>query len=75
MKKRGSIKPTEDKPVMLTFIVDDIDAWYEYLISKGVDVFQPPEEAAYLKMKTLLLRDPEGYVVEIIEFLKKLYGR
>jgi len=72
--KRGSMKPTEDKPVMLTFIVDDIEDWYEYLSSKGVDVFQPPEEAAYLKMKTLLLRDPEGYVVEILEFLKKPYG-
>ncbi len=37
-------------------------------------MFQPPKEAAYLKMKTMLFRDTEGYVLEILEFLKKPYG-
>ncbi len=70
----GSIKATEDKPVMISFIVGDIESWHEYLKEKGVDVFQPPKEAAYLKMKTMLFRDTEGYVLEILEFLKKPYG-
>jgi len=26
-------------------------------------------------MKTLLFRDPEGYVIEILEFLAKPYGQ
>ena len=70
----GSIKATDDKPVMISFIVDDIESWHGYLKDKGVDVFQPPKEAAYLKMKTMLFRDTEGYVLEILEFLKKPYG-
>ena len=71
---RGSIKATEDKPVMISFIVDDIESWHGYLKEKMVDVFQPPREAEYLRMKTMLFRDPEGYILEILEFLKKPYG-
>lgn len=73
--KKGSIKPTEDKPVMLTVVVNDIDAWYIYLKERNVDIFQPPETSSYLNMKTLLMKDPEGYVIEILEFLTKPYGR
>jgi len=65
----GSIKAAEAKPVMISFIVDDIESWYAYLIGRGVEVFQPPREASYLKMKTMLFRDPEGYVLEVLEFL------
>jgi lactoylglutathione lyase len=73
--ERGFMRPKEDKPVMISFVVEDIDGWHEYLRGNGVDIFQPPKEASYLRMKTLLLRDPEGYVVEILEFLEKPYGR
>ena len=72
--KRGFMNATEEKPVMLTFMVDAVDTWYEYLKSKGVEIIQPPKEAPYLKMKTMLIKDPEGYVVEILEFTKKPYG-
>jgi predicted enzyme related to lactoylglutathione lyase len=73
--KRGSLKPSEDKPVMITVIVDDIDAWHRHLVENGVEIDQPPKEPPYLRMKTLLFRDPEGYVVEILEFLEKPYGQ
>jgi predicted enzyme related to lactoylglutathione lyase len=73
--ERGFLRAKEDKPVMISFVVEDIDAWYKHLRGKGIDIFQPPKEASYLRMKTLLLRDPEGYVVEILEFLEKPYGR
>jgi predicted enzyme related to lactoylglutathione lyase len=72
--KRGFMKATEEKPVMLTFMVDAVDTWHKYLKSKGVEIIQPPKEAPYLKMKTMLIKDPEGYVVEILEFTKKPYG-
>lgn len=72
--KRGSMRPTRDKPVMFTVVVDDIEAWHERLKERGVEIDQPPKEAPYLKMKTMLFRDPEGYVVEILEFLTEPYG-
>ena len=70
----GSMRPTRDKPVMLTVIVDDIEAWHRHLVERGVEIDQPPREVSYLRMKTLLFRDPEDYVIEILEFLKKPYG-
>ena len=70
----GSMKPTEDKPVMLSVIVEDADAWHKYLTEKGVDVAGPPKKPEYLDMKVFLLRDTEGYVLEILEWLKKPYG-
>ena len=71
---RGSMRPTEDKPVMFTVIADDIEAWHGYLKERGVEIDQPPKVASYLKMKTMLFRDSEGYVIEILEFLTKPYG-
>ena len=71
----GHLEASEDKPVMLTFIVEDIEAWHRRLEANGVDITQPPKEAPYLGMKTMLFRDPEGYVGEILEWLKKPYGR
>ena len=70
----GSMKPTEDKPVMLTVLVDDADAWHKYLTEKGVDVQGPPRKAEYLQMKVFLFKDTEGYILEILEWLKKPYG-
>lgn len=72
--EKGSMRPTRDKPVMFTVIVDDIEAWHRHLVERGVEIDQPPREASYLRMKTLLFRDSEGYVVEILEFLTKPYG-
>ena len=39
-------------------------------LDKGVEVEQPPEKQSYLKMKTMLFRDPEGYLLEVLEWLK-----
>jgi predicted enzyme related to lactoylglutathione lyase len=72
--QKGSMRPTKDKPVMLTVIVDDIEAWHRHLVERGVEIDQPPKEASYLRMKTLLFRDPEDYVIEVLEFLTKPYG-
>lgn len=71
----GHLKASEEKPVMLTFIVEDIEKWHLHLEANGVEITQPPKEAPYLRMKTMLFRDPEGYVGEILQWLVKPYGR
>ena len=70
----GHLNAAEEKPVMLTFIVDDIEAWHSHLVENGVEITQPPKEVSYLRMKTMLFKDTEGYVGEILEWLKKPYG-
>ena len=69
----GSMRPAEYKSVMLSFFVDDVDEWYNMLRNKGLDL-NPPEEPDYLKMKVLIFKDPEGYTLELLEWLKKPYG-
>jgi len=71
---RGYVKATEDKPIMLTYFSDDIDWWHKHLKDMGIEIEQPPQEASYLHMKTLLFRDPEGYLIEILQWLTKPYG-
>jgi uncharacterized glyoxalase superfamily protein PhnB len=68
------LKVKEDKPVMLSWFSDDIDGWYEHLKAKGVKVEQPPARQSYLEMKTMLFRDTEGYLLEVMSWLKKPYG-
>ena len=70
----GHLNAAEEKPVMLTFIVKDIEAWHSHLEANGVEITQPPKEVSYLRMKTMLFKDTEGYVGEILEWLKKPYG-
>ena len=72
--QKGYLKYTDDKPVMLSWFSDEIDEWYKYLLEKGVEVDQPPMKQSYLEMKTMLFRDPEGYLLEILQWLKKPYG-
>ena len=62
-------RPRGTKGMMLTFLVEDARACCEKLAAKGV-VFDPP--LALRGGGTLLsafFRDPEGYVLEIQEFL------
>ena len=71
---RGSMRPAEQKSVMLSFFVDDVNEWYNMLRNKGLDLC-PPEEPDYLKMKVFIFKDPEGYTLELLQWLKKPYGQ
>jgi catechol 2,3-dioxygenase-like lactoylglutathione lyase family enzyme len=70
---RGSMKPTKDKPVMLSLFVDDVDKWHKHLLSKGLKL-DPPVEPIYNKMRVLIFKDPEGYTLELLQWLTP-YGK
>lgn len=72
--EKGYLKPSEEKPVMLSIFVDDVDEWYRSLTVKGVKVNNPPKEGEDVHMKGFLIWDPSGYVIEIFQFLTKPYG-
>jgi len=73
--KRGYVKAADDKPIMLSYFSDDIDWWHQHLRDNGVKIEQPPQEASYLQMNVMLFRDPEGYLLEILQWLTKPYGK
>ena len=64
----GYHKPNPTKPVMLTVVVDDPDAWYEHFKAHGVETLNEPHDDTELNLRIFLLEDPEGYVIEIQKF-------
>jgi catechol 2,3-dioxygenase-like lactoylglutathione lyase family enzyme len=66
---KGSHKPNPVKPVRLQIMVDDADAWFQYLKERGVELDrESPHVGAELNIKAFSVKDPEGYTVEICEY-------
>ena len=54
--------------IILTFVTKDVDGWYERLKGRGVEFEQAPRRNPKFKIYHCLLRDPNGYLVEIQRF-------
>ena len=67
--EKGFHKANDIKPVIFCLNVKDVDAWYERLVNKGILIDKKPEESKKLMIKGFMLRDPEGYVIEIQQSL------
>ncbi len=65
---RGSMMPAEEKSVMLSMFVDDVDAWYQKLKEKGLKL-DPPTNPPYNPMRVFIFKDPEGYTLEFLQWL------
>jgi lactoylglutathione lyase len=68
-ESKGAHRANPIKPVELTVIVSDPDAWYAYLIAKGVQPISEPRTLEALNLRMFLLHDPEGYLIEVQKFL------
>jgi predicted enzyme related to lactoylglutathione lyase len=67
----GTHRPSSDKPVMVSLVVEDVDGWYEYVKSRGVEVPNPPKDSARTGVRSFGFKDPEGYTLEVFAWLKK----
>ena len=72
--EKGYLKPQEEKPVMLSVFVENVDEWYKMLTEKGVKTNHPPQKSGDIDMRGFLTWDPEGYVIEFLTFDTKPYG-
>ena len=54
--------------VIVTFVTDDVDGWYERLAAKGVSFEKTPQSYAEFRIYHCFLRDPDGYLLEIQRF-------
>lgn len=68
-ERRGYHRTSPTKPVMVTFVVSDVDAWYRILKDKGVKTLNEPHDIEELGLRAFLLEDPEGYVIEVQKFI------
>lgn len=55
--------------VILTLVTVQVDQWYQYLLTQDVLVEKPPQKNERFNIYHLFLRDPDGYLVEIQQFL------
>lgn len=59
------VSPSSGPPnVMLTFVVDDVDAWAAAAEAAGVVIEQPPTDRFY-GQRVALVRDPAGTWVDV----------
>lgn len=68
-ERRGYHKASPTKPVMVTVVVPHVDAWYLSFKEKGVKTLNEPRDIDEVGIRAFLLEDPEGYVIEIMEFI------
>lgn len=61
-------RPLGTKGVMYTFLVADVQAMYEYLLTKGIEFEHPPALRGDGTVLSTFFRDPQGYHLEIQEF-------
>ena len=66
--KKGSLRPSKDKPVMVTILVPDVDEWYTHLKKLGVPTMNEPHDEPAMNLRQFMFKDPEGYVIEIQHF-------
>ncbi|MEO3475994.1 VOC family protein [Roseomonas sp. CAU 1739] len=62
-------RPRGNKGIMLTFLVEDAQATYDRLLERGVVFDEPLEARGGYNLRSAFFRDPEGYVLEIQEFM------
>jgi predicted enzyme related to lactoylglutathione lyase len=66
---RGSLKTAAAKPVMVSWVVDDVEAWHQRLAAKNVKIIQPVHESKEPPMKSFLFQDPTGYTFELMQWM------
>ncbi len=69
----GAHRPSADKPVMVSMVVGekDVDAWWQYLNAKGVDVGDAPSPEGDGAVRAFGFEDPEGYSLEVFAWVNK----
>ena len=69
----GAHRPSADKPVMISLVVGekDVDAWWQYLKAKGVDVGDTPGAEGDGAVKAFGFKDPEGYSLEVFAWVNE----
>jgi len=66
---KGFRRPQDYNAVLLTVLVNDVDAWYDHLKEQGVKFLTEIQDKPEIQVRCFFIEDPGGYAVEIQEFL------
>lgn len=68
--ERGFHRPQPHNAVLVTLLVEDIQAWYEALRAKGVRILREPARHEDIGVECFFFEDPGGYALEAQRFLR-----
>ena len=63
----------ESRSIILTLVSQEVDDWYAYLLSSDIVVDERPVLNATYNIYHFFLRDPDGYLIEIQQFLDSVW--
>jgi predicted enzyme related to lactoylglutathione lyase len=67
--RRGPVALPAGSGVLISIVVEDVDAWYEKLKNEpSVDMGNPPSMVDGIPVYSFFLKDPAGYSIEIQAF-------
>jgi catechol 2,3-dioxygenase-like lactoylglutathione lyase family enzyme len=61
--------PQKPDGLIFTLVTREVDEWYRYLSQQGVEFEKPPAHNPAYNIYHCFLRDPNGYLIEIQQFL------
>ncbi|WP_082006577.1 VOC family protein [Sphingomonas sp. ERG5] len=76
----GALRPSEEKPVMVTMVVDGtraIDHWYDRVRAQGIRIVEERKTTridARRSIHAFMFNDPEGYRIEILSWVRTPRG-
>ena len=73
-KTSSFIFDCDSDKVILSFRVDDVEEACQYLVQKGASVVTTPSNLADIGVKVLLMRDPEGNLIELTQMGEMVYA-
>jgi len=66
---RGFRETQSVSAVLLTVLVDDVDAWYERMVQADVPILAPIVTHGDIQVRCFFAADPGGYAMEFQRFL------
>ncbi len=66
----GVHRSSTDKPVMLSIVTSEVDAWARYLTRKGVPFRSELSDSKKVPVRGFIVEDPGGYTVEFFSWRK-----
>jgi catechol 2,3-dioxygenase-like lactoylglutathione lyase family enzyme len=70
----GTHRPSKVKPLMISLVVDgpdQVDRWFSYLKSQGVEIPKPPANSTRAPVRAFGFVDSEGHSLEVFTWLKR----
>jgi len=70
-EKEGHCRVQEKNAVLITLVADNVQEWYDYLVSRGVRMETPVQRPESFPVECFFFKGPGGYEFEIQRFLNK----